>query len=59
MLNLKLNLVSQEKGDHPGKVTIPLRLCFHLQPPLSEWGGGLGRISAMTPSALDKRSSFT
>lgn len=27
MLNLKLKLVSGEKGDHPGKVTIPLRLC--------------------------------
>lgn len=55
MLNLKLQLVSQEKGDHFGKVTTLLRLGFRLQPPLSEWEGGLGRISAMTPSAfLDK-----
>lgn len=55
MLDLKLQLVSQEKGDHLSKVTILLRLCFRLQPPLSEWEGGLGRISTMTPSAfLDK-----
>lgn len=27
MLNVKLKLVSREKGDHPGKVTIPLCLC--------------------------------